>query len=182
MEQPPAAGAHGVLVVAEAGQGVGDEGVELGQRLGPVEGPRQVAGLGVAEAGHAGRLDCLPQGAVVVAGARVAGLGRRAGPGLAVVVVEVPLAAHRLVALQQHLVAAAHGAVEVLHQPLLAALEELGGLAAGGVEVLAIHHPRRDLEFAGVIGELGVEAPFVGLLVLKSAGAVGDDEGVEVGG
>lgn len=41
---------------------------------------------------------------------------------------------------------------------------------------------RNILQAPGVVGELGVETPFVGGLVFEGSGAMGGDQGVEVGG
>jgi hypothetical protein len=83
-------------------------------------------------------------------------------------VVVVPLAAFGLARLvDQHAVALAHAAVEVLHEPLLAALEHLGHFGAGGVEVFAAD----GLHGKGLQGTPGaqllVQPPFVGVLVLQ---------------
>ena len=96
--------------------------------------------------------------------------------------VEIPAAAERLAgAGQQHAVADPHLTVEMLHQPLLAPGEELGGLVAPGVEMLAIDHPPGDGELRGVVGELAVEPPFVGCLIFQGAGRMLGTQCVEVG-
>ena len=140
MEQARRLGGQRVFVVAKVRQRGGDEGVQAGQGLAPVKRPAQRVCLGRAKAGHARAPNHGPQGAVVVLRAPVGGLGRGAGPGLAVVVVKVPLPAFGLaVGVQQHPVAAAHVAVEVLHQPLAAAVHQGGQVAPGGQEMLAVH-------------------------------------------
>lgn len=113
----------------------------------------------------------------------VGGLGRGAGPGLAVVVVKVPLPAFGLaVGVQQHLVAAAHVAVEVLHQPLAAPVHQGGQVAPGGQKVLAVHRlAGQGLEGgSGTVLQLGIEPPFVGLLPLHGLRAVVRGQGGQV--
>ena len=118
MEQSRAARAHGIFVRAEMRQRGGDELMKPRQCLGPVQRPAQCVGLRVAKAWHPCGLDGGPQDAVVV--------------------VVVPLPALGLARpVDQHAVALAHAAVEVLHEPLLAAFEHLGHFGAGGVEVPA---------------------------------------------
>ena len=117
---------------------------------------------------------------------RWAGVGRQcrcAGPGLAVVVVVVPLPAFGLTrCVDQHAVALARAAVEVLHEPLLAAFEHLGHFGAGGVEVFAADslHSKGLLCTPGA--QLLVQPPFVGLLVLQRLRAVVGHEGGQVVG
>ena len=183
VKEPRALGAHGVFIRAKVGQRGGNEVVKPGQCLGPIQRPAQRVGLRVAKALHACGLEGGPQGAVVVRGA---GVGRQcggAGPGLAVVVVVVPLAAFGLACLiDQHAVALAHAAVEVLHEPLLAAFEHLGHFGAGGVEVFAADslHGKGLLCTPGA--QLLVQPPFVGVLVLQRLRAVVGHEGGQVVG
>ena len=97
--------------------------------------------------------------------------------------VVVPLAAFGLARLvHQHLVALAHATIEVLHEPLLAALEHLGQLGAGGVEMFAADglHVK---SLQGTPGaQLRVQPPFVGVLVLQALGAVKRHQGGQVVG
>ena len=97
--------------------------------------------------------------------------------------VVVPLAAFGLACLvDQHAVALAHAAVKVLHEPLLAALEHLGQLGAGGVEMFTADglHVK---SLQGTPGaQLRVQPPFVGVLVLQALGAVMGHEGGQVVG
>ena len=187
MEQSRGLAGHRVLEITKLGQRGGDEGVEAGQGLGAVERPAQVRGLGAAEAGHACGLQHVPQGAVVVPGAPVGGFGRRAGPGLAVVRVVIPLPAFgRAAGVQQQMMAAAHVAVEVLHQPLLAPAHQRRQFIAGAQKVLAVdgfavQGPGLDLG-RGPLLQLGVEAPFIGLLPLHGLGTIEPGECGEVVG
>jgi hypothetical protein len=140
VEQARRLAGHGVFIVAKVRQRLGDEGLQAGQRLGAVQRPAQGCGLRLAQAVHAAALQHCPQPAVVVWGASRAAR-RGAGPGLAVVVVKVPLPAFGLaVGIQQQPVAAAHVAVEMLHQPLAAPLHQCGQLATCRQKVFAVHH------------------------------------------
>ena len=110
---------------------------------------------------------------MVMHGARVLRLGGRAAPGLAVIVVEVPLAADGVFRVfHQHLVRSAHLAVEELHQPLLAPGKNIGRLVAGRIEMLAVDHQPGDARAPPGLVQLLVEAPFVGRLVLDGAGVI----------
>ena len=60
MKQAPRLDAHRILEVAKMRQGPFDEGVELLQRLIPVQRPRQPVGTRRAEALHAGPDDAFP--------------------------------------------------------------------------------------------------------------------------
>ena len=181
MEQARCARVHGVLVVAEMRQRLVDEGVEVGQGLVAVERPAQVGGVRIAEAGDAGGLDAAPQRRMVVA---VAPVGRHRGgarPGLAVLGVEVPAPALRARRPgHQDAVALAQVAVEGLHGPPLPFAEEGGGFVAPGEEMRAVDRLRGDGEAGGVVGELAVEAPFVGFQIFEALAAVAGDQRVEV--
>ena len=139
MEQPPVARAHGVLVVAKVGQHMVGKSVELVQRFRPVQGPAKLRRLRLAKAFDACRFNGLPERAVVMQRAGVGRLGRRAFPGLAVVGVQIPLAADGLIqAVDQHPVAHPHVAVKIFHQPLFAAGKQGGSLVTLGVEMVAV--------------------------------------------
>ena len=60
MEQAPGLAAHGILEIAKMRQGMHDEGIELLQRLSPVQRPGQPVRAGRAEALHAGGDDAFP--------------------------------------------------------------------------------------------------------------------------
>ena len=78
--------------------------------------------------------------------------------------------------------ALAHAAVEVLHEPLLAALEHFGHFSAGGVEVLAADGMHRKGLLCTPGAQLLVQPPFVGVLVLQRLRAVVGHEGGQVVG
>ena len=185
VKEPAGALAQGVLEVAEMGQGVLDEGRQVRAGLVGVQWPGQAIGLRVAERGDASVDDGLPEFAVVVRRTPVCGLWRLAGPGLAVVGVEVPLATLGLaVGGHQHAMLAAHVPVEVLHQPLLAACEEPRRFVSLGEEVLGV-----DLLHVQSLGPAVlrppfqglVQAPFIRALIDHGVGLMVVDEGVEVG-
>jgi len=115
-------------------------------------------------------------------GRRSAGSGGLPGQGLAILGVEVPLPALGVAdGVEQHAVASPQRAVEMLEQPLLAAGEDLGRLAARGVEVAAGNAAAGNGLALGPVIQLGVEPPLIGLLPFEGAGAVVGDQGVEVG-
>ena len=157
------AGAHGVLIGAEIGQGLVDEPVEIMQRLAP--GDRIVEILQAAE------MIAEPCGNEVDDLLRhlVHGIG---GPlrrpharlqGLAVGMVEVPLALGRLVALHQIAGLAPHLAIEILHAEFLVALCPVGKALMGGDE--AVVGPDFDLArklLAPILHHLA-DPPFAGL-------------------
>ena len=181
MEQARRLCGQRVFVVAKVRQRGGDEGVQAVQGLGAVQRPAQRGGLRRAKAGHARALYHGPQGAVVVLRAPVGGLRRGAGPGLAVVMVKVPLPAFGLaVGVQHHLVAAAHVAVEVLHQPLAAPVHKSGQVAPGGQEMLAVHRLAGQGLRCCPVPQLGIEPPFVGLLPLHGLGTIVRGQGGQV--
>ena len=73
-----------------------------------------------------------------------------------------------------------HVAVEVLQQPLPALRKQSCHLVAPGVEVLAVHHSAWDRLTPGMLGQLRVESPFVGLLVFEGANVVATYQRIEV--
>ena len=173
MEQARGLAGHGVFIVAKVRQGVGDEGLQTGQCLGTVQRPAHGVGLRLAKAVDAAALQHGPQCAVVVRGAPVLRLWRGAGPGLAVVMVKIPLTACGLIVLvQQQAVAAAHAAVEMLHQPLAAPVHLGGQIVPRRQKVFAVYRAAVQWGGAGPVLQLGIEPPFVGLLPLHRVGAV----------
>ena len=76
----------------------------------------------------------------------------------------------------------AQGAVEVFQQPLPAALEDLSGRIAPGIEVLAVHHPAGDWLTARPVRQLGIQSPLVRGLALQGGGGVVVDQGLKIGG
>ena len=183
MEEAWRLAGHGVFIVAEVRQRLGDEGFQASQRLGAVQRPAQGCGLWLAQAVHTTALQHCPQPAVIVCRAPVGRLRRSPRPGLAVVVVKVPPPAFGLaVGIQQQPVAAAHVAVEMLHQPLAAPLHQCGQLATCRQKVFAVHHvPGQRL--AGSPGlQLGIQPPLVGLLPLHAAGTVVPGQRLQVAG
>ena len=181
VEQARRLGAHRILVLAEPGQCLFAEGVQIGQRLVAVQRPAQRIGLRSAEAGHARGLDGAPQGAVIVWPAPVRGRGRRAGPGGTVVLVEVPASAgRRPVGFQQHAQPASHVAVEGFHAPLPACTEQLTRLVARGEEVHVRRAFHRDGERGRPVAQLRVQSPLVRGLVGERRGAVEREQRVQV--
>ena len=149
---------HRVLFVAKARQGVGDE---MGQRVqgsGPVHCP--VEGAQRAEVPEAGR-----HKVEHLFGHRIGGKARRAGAEqislgrFAVVVVKVPLAARRFVAVHHQAGLAAHLAVEVLHPQGLA----VGG--PGGERGMRAQEAvvRQDAAGQRQSLQIGQHAPFAGM-------------------
>ena len=129
---PGLAGDHGVLVVAEAGQDVGEETGEdrlrLGRRGGVAEALQRTEMLG-EQARHVG------DGAYGVLVGRNEAVVRRREPlrhRLAVLLVEVPGAAFGLaVGVHEQAVALAHLAIKELHAEFLSALGPGGELRRG---------------------------------------------------
>ncbi len=181
VEQAPGPAAHRILVIAEMGQRRVDEGVERRERFLAVERPAQLPGLRVAEALYTAAFDERPQGAMVMDRTRIRRLWRRARPGSAVVVVVVPRAALRLAArIQQQAVPAAHVAVEVLHQPLLAAREDAGQLVARSQEVFSVDLSRLERLLHGPAAQRRVQPPLIRRLPFDALHAVALREGREI--
>ena len=151
MEQPHLAGPHCVLPTAEVGQALADEALQRLQGLlaGDRPGKRiQRAWVRGKSLGH--QLQHAARGLI-----RFKPGGRRYGrrplfaEGLAVVGIEVPLAAHRLLAIHQHLVAHPQFAVPVLQAQLLAALGMRGKVPHGAEEVPVFADVQRQLAIGG---------------------------------
>ncbi len=182
MEESPGTKRQRILKIAEMRQGFSDEIIELLQGFGPVQRPAKALCTRLAKAGNAGLPDALPEHRMIVLAAPVGRLMRQAGPGFAVVVIEIPPAAQRLAgAGHQHAMTHPHLAVKMFHQPLLALGEKQRGFVAAGVEVFAIDHPTGDGELAGVVGKLPVKPPFVGCLILESTGRIVGDQRIQIG-
>ncbi len=116
MEQAPASGAHGVLVVTKVRQSLFDEGVELGQGFIAMERPGQALGAGGAKALDAGGDNRLPKPAVVVLNPGIGRYGGLTRPGLAVLGVEIPAAADWLAGrFHQYAMALPQAPIEMLH-------------------------------------------------------------------
>jgi hypothetical protein len=149
--QPGLARPQRVLPAAEVRQALVDEALQRMQRLLARDGP----GKAVERSGVLG--EALPHEcddlACDLIGLEARALGHRTGAtlaeGLAVVGVEVPLPAERLVAVHQHRMLAPHLAVEVLHAQLLAAFRMRCELVHGGKEMAVFADVEHE---AGVLG------------------------------
>nr|GEU28581.1 hypothetical protein [Tanacetum cinerariifolium] len=182
VEQAPRLETHRILELAEVGQGVLDETLELRQRFVAVERPAETGGVRRAEAFRARRFDGRPQRAVVVPAAQVGRLPRDAFPRCAVVMVEVPLTAGRLAVVgHQDAVAHAHVAVKMLHQPAVAAREQLRRLVARRIKMFGVGQRGGDGQCGRVIGQLAIEPVFVGRLPRERLRVVARDQPVEIG-
>lgn len=139
MKQTPVLTGHGILEAAEVRQTIANEVIQHDQRFVAIQRPGHGLGLRVAEAVHAGLADHDPERAMIVAGQAQLRQRRITTPGLAVVVIVVPLAAFgAAIQRHQHTGALTHLAVERLHQPLPAIGKMPGDNIARGQEMLAV--------------------------------------------
>ena len=138
--QPGLPGPHRVLPASEVAQAVGHEVVERFQRLGTRQRPAEavqapgVVGVALAHLGQHLLCDLVRREAQ----RRRHQPRALAAEGLAVVGVEVPLAAGGLVAVHQHAMALAHLAVEVLHAQLAPSLGVQGERLTAAQEVTVL--------------------------------------------
>jgi len=138
--QPGLARPHGVLVRSEQRQPLADECLQGVQRLFARDGP--------GEAVQAARVCCKPgvdqrqylarQGVWDKGRAGRQGARTRFAESLAVVWIEVPLPADRIIALHQHAMSLALFAVEILHAQGLATLGVSGEFTYRGEEVTVL--------------------------------------------
>ncbi|VXA84398.1 hypothetical protein AERO8C_170071 [Aeromonas veronii] len=167
VKQAPAPLAQGILIAAKVGQAVGEKMGEQLATLAPCDGPRQLAGIRLAD------------GTDPVSGQHGINLAHLVGKGEgsrdwlarrqfgAVLVIKIPAPAKGLAALiEQHLVLLSQGAVEELHPAVGVALPAI----TGGEKMLALHLGGRDGKASGPAFQLAGEAPLVRALPGKAVG------------
>ncbi len=144
VEQPGRFLGQGVLVGAEAVEGVRQEPLKL--RLGLVRGHREAEGIeiaGVVRETVGNQSENLPGGGILRC-RRALGHRFRRPPAAAIIGVVVPLAALGLaIVVQEQAVAAAHLPVEVFHAQLLATLRPGGEVVAGTEKAAVLEHADR---------------------------------------
>ena len=179
MKQAPAPLAQGILIAAKVGQAVGEK---MGQQLATLtscDGPRQSAGIRLAD------------GADPVAGQHGINLAHLVGKGEgfrdrltlrqlgAVLVIEVPAPAKGLaVLIEQHLILLSQGAVEELHPAVGVTLPAI----AGSEKMFALHLGSRDGNTRRPAFQLAGEAPLVRALPGKAVGLMRRDLGCQQAG
>ena len=167
VKQAPAPLAQGILIAAKVRQAVGEKMGQQLATLAPCDGPRQLAGIRLAD------------GTDPVAGQHGINLAHLVGKGEgfrdrlalrqfgAVLVIKIPAPAKGLAALiEQHLVLLSQGAVEELHPAVGVALPAI----AGSEKMLALHLGGRDGKARRPAFQLAGEAPLVRALPGKAAG------------
>ncbi len=167
VKQAPATLAQGILIAAKVGQAVGQKMGQQLATLAPGDGPRQSAGIRLAD------------GADPVAGQHGVNLAHLVGKGEgrrdrlarrqfgAVLVIKIPAPAKGLAALiEQHLILLSQGAVEELHPAVGVALPAI----TGGEKMLALHLGGRYGKARRPAFQLVGEAPLIRALPGKAAG------------
>ncbi len=136
--QPRIAFTHGILIVTEQRQAFVDESLQcllgLFGRHGPAE-RFQIAEM--VRKASLNQRHHFP-GNIVRSEAQGAGRLSGRGQGAAVVCIQVPVAAFRLLLVHQQVVATAHPAIEVFHAQLLASLSPLAKLVMTAQEAIVL--------------------------------------------
>ena len=145
MKQPVRGRVHRILVIPKIWQASRNEGLQLFQCLRSPIGPGKILRHRGAESFYPCRLNLCPQAAVVVCHIPRFRCRRFSLPGLAIIVVEIPLSAlGRAILFHQQIRAFSHHTVIRLHEPALRlGLEMLGHSFSFIQKMLRRFHRRR---------------------------------------